>query len=494
MIPPTVQIADAAPPSAPAPKPAVERDLITTLFALGLLVFLYQALSAGHLWAVGWVVLGALALFLKRRAKARFVLLLELPVLIGLLAYSATAIYLVGERQAFDFINDPFAAEGAWIALGGMTCFVAGLALAVLRGAEFWQPAAAAPITLTIRQVLIIYLVGLISAEGVARVAPIWLMAIAYTFGLCQPLALFIYLKLAMDAKPRWVGTPRFYLWMAALGIWSVRSVMGGIFGSTLLILTVFVTQQIHRSYIFVAAGLFFLATVAPLIQDTKSDYRQRLAGGVHTSERALQDVVAENFRHILSEGDMETYRKGMTQLAERVCTFEIWLRVKRHMDTLQDFAKGQTILDALVFGFIPRFLWPDKPVTGGVNMLAEKYADMTIAEGTSVGVGMISEFYINGGTWAVLLGMLGIGALGGAALMRGWFDNVQPLGLMGGILAFSLLVRPEANLNDVLGGFIRILFLWWALRFWIVRGQRRARPEPSPLAQPIPPWNPPPA
>lgn len=490
--------ASSQPPSAPlapasVPKPAAERDLITALFGLGLLAFFYQALQAGHLWAFGWVILGALVLVLKRRAKARYVLILELPVLINLLAYSATTLYLVHERQAFDFTNDPFAMEGAWIALGGLACFVIGLAFTVLRGPEFWRPDAA-PISITKRQIFIIYLVGLLNAEGIARIAPIWLMAIAYTFGLCQPLALFIYLKLAMDAKERWVGTLPFYLWLFALGFWSLRSVMGGIFGSTLLILTVFVTQQIHRSYIFVAAGIALLVTFAPLIQDTKGDYRQRLAGGMHASERALQDVVAENFRRILYEGDLRTYRDGMTQLAERVCTFDIWLRVKYHMDTLQDFAKGQTILDAVVFGFIPRFLWPDKPVTGGTNFLAEKYADMTIAEGTSVGVGMISEFYINGGTWAVLLGMLGIGALGGAALMRGWFDNVQPLGLMSGILAFSLLVRPEANLNDVLGGFIRILFLWWALRFWIVRQQRRARAAPPLPTPPIPPWNPPPA
>ena len=470
-----------------------ERDLITFFFAVALVVLLLQALNSGHLWAIGWVALGASVLMLKRYASVRFVIILELPIFLSLVAYSASSLYLLDEQDLYDFVNDPTSIEAAWLALGGMACFLAGLGITVTRPAHRWRPAAP-PVGVTHRQVIIVYLVGLLSSEGLARVAPMSLAAVAYTFGLCIPISLFIHLKLCMDSEQRWLWTPRFFIWLLALLAWTVRSMLGGIFGSTLLILAMYLTQQIHRSYVFVAAGLALMAIFAPLIQDTKGDYRQRLASGMVASERALQEVVSENFRRTFYEGDMVTYRSGLTQLAERLCTFEVWLRVKRHMDTYQDFAKGRTILDALLFGFVPRILWPDKPITGGANTLAEQYADMVIAENTSVGVGMISEFYINGGTWAVLLGMLGLGMLGGAALMRGWFDNVQPLGMMSGILAFSLLVRSEANLTDVLGGFIRILFLWWVLRTWITRSSRRPdRGAFAPTRAPSP-WNPPPA
>ncbi|MCC7519985.1 MAG: hypothetical protein IT578_12475 [Verrucomicrobiae bacterium] len=459
--------------------PLAERDLLTFFFAVSLVVFLTQALNSGRLWAVGWVALGVLALVLQRRSTARFVLILELPILINLLSYSASTLYLTHERQDYDFTNDPVATQAAWVALGGLASFLAGLAVVVLRPAQRWQ-SEAPPVRMTPQQALVLYVIGLINMEGISRIAPVSIAAIAYTFGLCVPLSLFIYLQLAMDSERRWVGTAPFYLWLAALGLWSLRSMLGGIFGSTLLILAIFITQQIRRSYIFAIIGLTCAALLIPLIQDTKSSYRQRLASGVQASERALQTVVAENFRKTFLEGDLETYRNGLTQLAERLCTFDIWLRVKRHMELHQDFAKGGTILDALIFGFIPRIFWPDKPITGGANTLAEQYADMLIAENTSVGVGMISEFYINGGTWAVLLGMFGLGLIGGGALMRGWFDNVQPLGTMSGILAFSLLVRADSNLADVLGGFLRVLFLWGVFRFWIIRRSRRKTSVPA--------------
>lgn len=469
---PTNQPLEAFPP--PRPRHLMEkRDLITSVFAIGLFVLLVQAISAGHLWAIGWVVLGGLVLLVKQRSSARFILILELPIFINLISYSASVLYLTSEQHPYDFTNDPTTLETAWLALGGMACFLAGLAMMVLRPGEKWKPLAPS-IAVTERQVVILYAVGLLNAEVFSRVAPVSIWAIIYTFGLCVPISLFMYLKMAMESPRRWIWTWRFYVWLLALVAWSVNSVLGGIFGSTLLILAMFLTQQIHRSYIVVVAGLIFVMILAPLIQDTKGDYRQRIASGVQVSERALRDVVEENIRRTFFEGDLVTYRSGLTQLAERLCTFDVWLRVKRHMDTYQDFAYGNTILDALLFGFVPRILWEDKPITGGANTLAETYADMVIAENTSVGVGVVSEFYINGGTWAVLVGMLVLGLMGGAVLMRGWYDNVQPLGMMSGILTFSLLVRPEANFTDVLGGFIRILFLWWVLRLWITRQNRR--------------------
>ncbi len=469
----------------PLRRPMAKRDLITNTFVIVLVALLFQAINAGHLWAIGWVAIGGLVLLVKRRASVRFILILELPIFLNLIAYSASTLYLTNEQNLYDFANDLTALEGAWLALGGTACFLAGLSLMVLRPVEKWKTLAPS-IAVNERQVIIIYAIGFLSGELIARVAPVSIAAIAYTFGLCIPISLFMYMRMAMESPQRWIWTWRFFLWLLALAVWSLNSVLGGIFGSTLLILAMFLTQQIQRSYLVVIGGLVFIIIFAPLLQDTKSDYRQRLASGVQSSERALLDVVEENIRRTFIEGDMVTYHNGLTQLTERLCTFDIWLRVKRHMDNYQDFAYGRTVIDALLFGFVPRIFWADKPITGGVNTLAEDYADMVIAENTSVGIGVISEFYINGGTWAVLVGMLVLGLMGGAVLMRGWYDNVQPLGMMSGILTFSLLLRSEANLTDVLGGLIRILFLWWMLRLWITRQSRKrtllvSQPSPSP-------------
>lgn len=63
------------------------------------------------------------------------------------------------------------------------------------------------------------------------------------------------------------------------------------------------------------------------------------------------------------------------------------------------DYAKGETFWVALVAP-IPRILWPDKPVFGGSGDLVADYTGYSFADGTSVGLGQVLEFFVNFG-WA---------------------------------------------------------------------------------------------
>jgi hypothetical protein len=66
-------------------------------------------------------------------------------------------------------------------------------------------------------------------------------------------------------------------------------------------------------------------------------------------------------------------------------------------------YAYGETLYDAF-FALVPRVIWPDKPYTGGSGNLASEYSGIRFAEGTSVGIGQVMEFYVN-------LGWLGVAA-----------------------------------------------------------------------------------
>ena len=436
-------------------------------------LFAVQALMKASAWGVGWVVLGAAILVLKKNLLANLSMIVEVPIFLYIVSYSATTLYLADKLGSYDLVNDPKVNEAEWIALAGTACFAAGL---------FWNLSKARavgvlrrlPVTVTKKQAIIIYVVGVISNDVLLRIAPISVWVIAFVFGLCAPIGLFILMQLNMDAPVKWVGTWPFFLWLGAILEWSISSVLGGIFGSTLLILFMFMAHYTRKSssmlLIIVATG----AILAPLLQDTKSDYRQKLAGGTLATQNALENVVGENFKKVFLNGEMNAYIDGTTKLAERLCSFDIWLAVNRHMDINRDFAGGQTVMDALVTAFIPRIFWPDKPITGGSNDLAEKYGDMVIAEGTSVGVGAIGELYINGGTWAVLFGMLSLGCLAGFLLKKGYLDHVQPVGSLIALAIFASFVRPEVNLSDLLGGVIRMIFLWLVLRAWIIHQNRR--------------------
>jgi hypothetical protein len=72
-------------------------------------------------------------------------------------------------------------------------------------------------------------------------------------------------------------------------------------------------------------------------------------------------------------------------------------------------FAMGETLFQALT-ALVPRALWPGKPVTAGSGDLVTQYTGYYFAEGTSVGVGQVMEFYINFGQAGVIIGFLFIG------------------------------------------------------------------------------------
>ena len=79
-------------------------------------------------------------------------------------------------------------------------------------------------------------------------------------------------------------------------------------------------------------------------------------------------------------------------------------------------FEHGSTLAAAAV-AWVPRVLWPGKPITGGSGSLVAKHTGMTFAQGTSIGVGQIMEFYINFGHVGVVVGL----AVMGFCLR--WFD-----------------------------------------------------------------------
>jgi len=65
-------------------------------------------------------------------------------------------------------------------------------------------------------------------------------------------------------------------------------------------------------------------------------------------------------------------------------------------------------------FALVPRAIWPNKPAVGGSGNIVSKYTGLVFAEGTSVGVGPVLEFYINFGTTGVIIGFLIMGAIVG--------------------------------------------------------------------------------
>ena len=66
--------------------------------------------------------------------------------------------------------------------------------------------------------------------------------------------------------------------------------------------------------------------------------------------------------------------------------------------------AEGGTFY-AAALAVIPRILWPGKPNTGGSGSLVNRFTGFKVAEGTSMGVGQVLEFYVNWQLPSVIIG-----------------------------------------------------------------------------------------
>lgn len=127
---------------------------------------------------------------------------------------------------------------------------------------------------------------------------------------------------------------------------------------------------------------------------------------------------------------------------------------VMRHQDGLNELWYGGTVPIWIV---IPRAIWPDKPEIGGSGDFVEQFTGIRFAEGTSVGIGQVLEFYMNFGMAGVVAGFAGLGFI----LMRLDQGVMQALamGNIHGLVRYALpglaLLQPLGSLLEMIVGVI---------------------------------------
>ena len=156
------------------------------------------------------------------------------------------------------------------------------------------------------------------------------------------------------------------------------------------------------------------------------------------------------------------------------------------HLSRSGDFANGETIWQAIL-GFIPRAIWPNKPVSGGSGNLVSRFTGLQFAEGTSVGIGPVMEFYVNFGTWGVVIGFLFLGGtlsildyLARDCLIRGDWERFALRFLLG-----AAFLQVGGSLVEVSTSAMGAL-----IAATMVNGVLRRRQRGSP-ARPVRPANP---
>jgi hypothetical protein len=153
----------------------------------------------------------------------------------------------------------------------------------------------------------------------------------------------------------------------------------------------------------------------------------------------------------------------------------------------LVPFANGESLQRAAI-GFIPRIIWPEKPVMAGGNEFMARYTLMEFAEGTSFAAGQVMEFYINYGMWGIVVGFSALG------LVFAWVDSRSAGHLENGNLYRFLrwylvgmaLLKPIDDLTHTTAGaagaFVTAVLLEIGLKWWYQNFGNREKPPVAPV------------
>jgi hypothetical protein len=224
-------------------------------------------------------------------------------------------------------------------------------------------------------------------------------------------------------------------IWAVCLGQWRIRALQGSlawwkilIWAVLLPLVSVVLTENLVRSVMAILMIVSFMissfksrAWMLPIglvvfyaglslgvgylsTRDELRDFtRVATSSPVEKAERVLTRLGATQLFDPNNDEHLEMIDARMNQ------SILVGAAEAQLSSNMASYAYGETIWFA-VLALVPRALWPDKPVSAGSMNLATVYTGIEFAEGTSVGLGPIMEFYINFGIIGVFLGMMVIG------------------------------------------------------------------------------------
>jgi hypothetical protein len=204
----------------------------------------------------------------------------------------------------------------------------------------------------------------------------------------------------------------------------------------------------------FSAVILFVMLAIT--IQLLKGDYREATwgkgeQGDVEIFQKTLEEKKEKN-------GFFNT--ENLAKSNVRINQGYIVTHIMRTVPTMVPFENGAELKRILEAAFLPRILAPNK-LNAGDRAIFTKYTNMPIASGTSMGLSSMGDAYINFGVFGGCIFMFCFGLLFNVVLIK--FDDyaVQfPVLILFGCLVFYFPIRPDCELQTILGHLVKSCFL----------------------------------
>lgn len=229
---------------------------------------------------------------------------------------------------------------------------------------------------------------------------------------------------------------------------------------------------------------LFFVLTI--VIQLLKGEYR----GTLVTNK---EDAGVETFARLAQKKNEESGFFNLRKLAEQNVRINQGFIITNVMLTVPSkvpFSEGNELLLLLKSAVLPRFLAPDK-LEAGDKTIFTKYSGINLKQGTSMALGSLGDAYLNFGIYGGSLFMFVLG-LFYSFVINIFFKNSKkyPIVLLFTALVYYYPIRPDCDLQTILGHLIKSCFLIyviikvWSRKFLILKVQNNDINLPRSLAQ----------
>ena len=250
------------------------------------------------------------------------------------------------------------------------------------------------------------------------------------------------------------------FKWHIVIGILSislVSSIINGMFHnfilwSTLLftVISMIVRLRTIQKVVIISIGFIFLIS----LQIVKAQYRDLIKEGLAERDRVevFIDLFSSEIFGGLNFSNEENLKSVITRLNQGWIVSAIMYNVPEN----EDFAKGETVKEAIMSSLLPRFIDKEKKKAGGRENFM-KYTGLPLTTETSMGISVIGEAYINFGVYGGILFMFIYGL--GIALLFKLFITLsitKPSLILWSPLLFLQAVKAETELVVILNHVIK--------------------------------------
>lgn len=250
---------------------------------------------------------------------------------------------------------------------------------------------------------------------------------------------------------------------MLVFGFVITTALAQGMFHDLLIwtvLLTAFLAMKFKPSQKVKLVLAFTFLVVVFVIQITKVEYRSATwssgeEGGIETFAKAY-----ENNRRSNDIFDLRNLANNNTRINQGF----IITNIMRTVPDRIPFQNGQELKVILESAFLPRVLAPDK-LNAGDREHFMKYTGMQIARNTSMALSSVGDAYVNFGRIGGCVFMFFLGLFYNYVLILFWRKSaVYPLLLLFIPLVFYYPIRPDCELQTILGHLVKSCFLIYVI------------------------------